>query len=152
MGSTKKIQFVTLNVNHAEQVIKTIELFSSCFSDRERYTVKRLTDELRPSQKPFYRQFFIAESQGHVVGAGGVKALDWASHTHALYLSAVHAGYRGRGIGKNLIKLRLDWLKENYQSGRVIVSTAKIERFKQFGFAQVSETCKDGRALMLKEF
>lgn len=53
MGRTKKIQFVTLNVNHAEQVIKTIELFSSCFSDRKRYTVKRLTDELRPSQKLF---------------------------------------------------------------------------------------------------
>lgn len=152
MGGTKKIQLLELNVNHAERVIKTIELFSSCFSDRERYNVKRLTEELRPSQKPFYRQFFIAEYQGAVVGAGGVKALDWASNIHALYLSAVHAGHRGRGIGKALIKSRLDWLKDNFKSGRVVVSTAKIERFKQLGFAQVSETCKDGRALMLNEF
>lgn len=71
MGSTKKIQFVTLNVNHAEQVIKTIELFSSCFSDRERYTVKRLTDELRPSQKPFYRQL-AADGHQRLTHADGL--------------------------------------------------------------------------------
>lgn len=152
MGACGKFSYGNLDVRDAEQVIKTIELLSLCFSDCERYTAKRLTDELKESQPPFYRQFFVAEHQGKIVGGGGVKAVDWASETHVLYLSAVDPAFRSRGIGKTLVKVRLDWLKESFGSGRVLVSTQKIERFKSFGFKQTCKASPDGRVIMLKEF
>lgn len=152
MSRTKKVQFAALDTHDAEQVIKSVELLFTCFADRERYTIKRLTDELKLAEKPFYRQFIVAEADGVIVGGGGVKAVDWASNTHVLYLSAVHPSYRSRGIGKALVKARLDWLKDNFGSGRVLVSTAKIERFKLFGFKPVSHVCQDGRVIMLNEF
>ena len=152
MSGIKKIRFAALDLNDAEQVIKTIELLATCFADRERYTIKRLSDELKEAVSPFYRQFIVAVVEGVVVGVGGVKAVDWASNTHVLYLSAVHPSYRSRGIGKALIKARLKWLKESIGSGRVLVSTAKIDRFKLFGFKPVTHAGQDGRAIMLKEF
>ena len=83
MGRLKKIRFELLDLGDAEKVISSIELLSTCFANKERYTVKRLTDELKESAKPFYRQFIVAIADEEVVGCGGVKALDWASNTPA---------------------------------------------------------------------
>ena len=152
MASNKNFQYSVLDVSEAEKSIKTVELLGACFSDRERYSVKRLTEEVKQMQMPFYRKFFVAEFQGTIVGGGGVKAVDWASDTHVLYLSAVAPKFRSRGIGKALVKARLDWLADNFKTGRLFVSTQKIERFKSFGFKQVSQPSHDGRTIMIKEF
>lgn len=152
MVSNKKFEYTELDVSDAEKCIKSLELLATCFADRERYSVQRLAEEIKQTQMPFYRKFFIAEYQGIVVGVGGIKALDWASDTHALYLSSVAPTFRNRGIGKALVKARLHWLEKNFQSGRVLVSTQKIERFKSFGFKGMSQPSRDGRVIMLKEF
>jgi predicted N-acetyltransferase YhbS len=152
MTSNKKFEYLELDIADADRSIKSVELLASCFSDRERYSVKRLSDEIKQTQMPFYRKFIVAEFQGVVVGVGGIKALDWASDTHALYLSSVAPEFRNRGIGRTLVKARLSWLFDNFKSGRVLVSSQKIERFKSFGFKQVSHPSGDGRAIMLKEF
>lgn len=152
MARNKKFEYTELDVADAEKSIRSLELLATCFADRERYSVQRLSEEIKQTQMPFYRKFFVAEFQGAVVGVGGIKALDWASDTHALYLSSVAPDFRNRGIGKALVKARLDWLAENYKSGRVLVSTQKIERFKSFGFKPVSQPSHDGRTIMLKEF
>ena len=152
MGALKNVRFISLNPNNAEQVIMTIETLSACFPDRDRYNIKRLTEELRETDSPFYRHFIIAVVDDVVVGAGGIKAVDWASNTHALYLSAVAQKFRGRGIGKQLVKSRLDWIKSNFETGRILVSTSKIDRFKSFGFKQISQDAHESKVLMLKEF
>lgn len=152
MATNKKFEISELDVADAEKSISTLELLAACFSDRERYSVKRLSEEIKQTQMPFYRKFIVAEFQGAIVGVGGVKALDWASDTHVLYLSSVSLEFRNRGIGKALVKARLEWLAKNFKSGRVLVSSQKIERFKSFGFKQVSQPSHDGRAIMLKEF
>lgn len=152
MGKNKKIDYSALDASDAEQVIKTIEMLSGCFTEKARYAVKRLNEELSASSMPLYRKFFVAVHEGAIVGGGGVKAVDWASNTHVLYLSAVTPDFRSRGIGKSLVQMRLDWLKRNFGLGRVLVSTQKIERFKSFGFKQMCEPSDDGRVIMLKEF
>jgi GNAT superfamily N-acetyltransferase len=105
---------------------------------------------------PFYRRFFIATArygdEERVVGAGGVKAADWASNTHILYLSAVHPEYRNRGIGKRLVKARVEWIRSKFKQGRVVVSTDKLDRFKQLGFRVATKTCDQGRALMILDY
>lgn len=152
MGKNRPFKISVLDVSDSARAIKLVELLALCFADRERYSVKRLTEEIKHTQMPFYRKFFIAECEGEIVGAGGIKALDWASDTHVLYLSAVDPKFRSRGIGKSLVRARLAWLAGNFKSGRVLVSTQKIERFKSLDFKQVSEESHDGRTIMLKEF
>lgn len=157
MGQAKSIRYDLLDTAaDAERVIQAIEVLYRCFSDGDRYTVSRLTEELKKGSPVFYKQFFAAiageGSVERVVGVGGVKAADWASHTHILYLSAVHPEYRNRGIGKGLVKVRTDWVREHHEQGRILVSTAKTDRFKQLGFRSVSKSCDKDRAIMIFEF
>jgi N-acetylglutamate synthase-like GNAT family acetyltransferase len=156
MTNSKGIEVTVLNAGESEKVIQTVELLHGSFAGSDRYTVSRLNEELKPLSEPLYRQFFIAtahtKKSDRVIGVGGIKAADWASNTHILYLSAVHPEFRNQGIGKKLVRSRVDWIRENFSSARVLVSTPKIDRFRQFGFKQVSRSCDKGRAIMLMEF
>lgn len=156
MGQSKNIRYEALDTAEAERVIQAIEVLYRCFSDGDRYTVSRLTEELKQGVSVFYKQFFVAVASAgdsdRVVGVGGVKAADWASNTHILYLSAVHPEFRNRGIGKGLVKVRTDWVREHHDQGRILVSTAKIDRFKQLGFRSASKTCDKDRSIMIYEF
>ncbi len=160
MPQSKSFQVTALDTNDAENVIQAIEVLHRCFSDKERYSIERLGNELVPESISksvgFYRQFFVATinecDTERVVGVAGVKAADWASDTHVLYMSAVHPEYRNRGIGKKLVKTRIDWIHSQFVAGRVLVSTAKIDRFKQFGFKAVTQSSETSRSIMLMEF
>lgn len=156
MSKTTTVQVAVLDDAESEKVIQTVEVLHGSFAGSDRYTVSRLTEEVKPAGAPLYRHFFIAtvktKAEERVVGVGGVKAADWASNTHVLYLSAVHQDFRNSGIGKKLVKARVDWIRTHFGSGRVVVSTPKIERFKQFGFRPVTRACDKGRAIMIMEF
>ena len=150
------IKIKPLDAQESERVIQSVELLHECYANNERYTVERLIQELKPTPKPLYRQFFVAimkSKQGErIVGVGGIKGADWASDTHLLYLGAVHPEYRNKGIGRGLVEARLEWLKQAYQSGKVLVSTQKHERFKRLGFKQISKVCERDRSIMLLEY
>ena len=87
-----------------------------------------------------------------VVGIGGIKAADWASDTHILYLSAVTEHARGQGIARALIAARIAWAMENFTAGRMLVSTARPRRFARLGFRLMGKREAAGRRLMLLEF
>lgn len=155
-NNTKATQVEILDSNESENLIQAVEVLHGSFAGSDRYTVSRLTEEVMPLGEPLYRQFFIVttrtKKENRVIGVGGVKAADWASNTHILYLSAVHPEFRNLGIGKKMVKARVEWIRSNFSCGRVLVSTPKIERFKQFGFQQVTKSCDKGRAIMVMEF
>lgn len=156
MGRLKSLVYQTLDLSKPEQVIQSVEVLHLCFPGNDRYTIERLINELRLSSDVFYRKFFVAtvpeRNQERVVGVAGIKAADWASDTHILYLSAVHPEFRNQGIGKTLLKLRVEWVKSEFKHGRVLVSTAKLDRFKQFKFRLATRSCEKGRSLMVMEF
>ena len=156
MAHGQTYQIAPLDTAASEKVIQAVEVLHGCYAGSDRYTVSRLTDELKPVGLPLYRQFFVAtvrsKGEKRVIGVGGVKAADWASNTHILYLSAVHPDFRNRDIGRRLVKARVEWLGAQFDGGRILVSTAKLERFKQFGFKPVSKSCDKGRAIMMMEF
>lgn len=127
-------------------------LIATAFADPERYAPERITAELQPTPSPLERQFFVAYRHGYLVGAAGLKAADWASGTHILYLSAVAADCRGLGIGRALVRARLDWLRQRFASGRVLVSTSKPKRFRSLGFRRVNRAGATGRHLMFLEY
>ena len=124
-------------------------ILAAAFDDPIRYGIERIRDALQPAEPPLYRQFFIARLDGEVVGVGGVKAADWASNTHVLYLAAVAEPARGRGIARALVQTRIDWVRSRYASGTLLVSTRHRKRFVQFGFKPFGETEELGRTLMM---
>jgi GNAT superfamily N-acetyltransferase len=127
-------------------------LIVNAFADHERYNLDRVRSELRCDDPVYYRRFFIAVENSQIIALGGVKAADWASKTHILYLSAVSPEKRGRGIGRALIKARLDWLKTTFKSGRILVSATKTRRFRDLGFRELRNGNIDGKHLMLARF
>ena len=122
------------------------------FDDPSRYGHARVAAQLEPAPLPFYRHFFIARLDGEVVGVGGIKAADWASETHILYLSAVAEHARGQGVALALVEYRMAWAKANFEHGRLLVSTARPRRFARLDFTPVGEREAAGRRLMIHEF
>lgn len=146
-----KLLIRTLDVHDLTQLEAAIDLVENAFADPERYGRERIAREMLVDDPPYYRQFFVAIKGGRIVGVGGVKAADWAAKTHLLYLSAVAPDKRGQGIARALAA-RAEWLAKRFDAGRVLVSTTRTRRFREFGFIEVRGSEIDGRHLMLYRF
>lgn len=147
-----KLRVETLDSSSPLLVEAAVTLLVNAFAKPEHYGRPRLQEEIQTLTGPFYRQFFVAVSDGKIVGVGGAKAADWASQTHLLYLSAVAPEHRGQGIGRALLKTRIAWIEEHFTTGRMLVSSAKAKRFRELGFSLVPKSGVDGRYLMLRRF
>lgn len=150
---TSALRIDRLDTGDHRMAVACAQLVAKVFLDARRYSPERVLTELLSDDPSYYRQFFVAMEAGELLGFGGVKAADWASNTHVLYLSAVKPERRGEGIGRALIKARIAWVKENYASGRILVSTAKPKRYKSWGFREMPKSkLADGRRLMMFPF
>lgn len=147
-----KLRIDTLDTSSPALLEASVTLIVNAFADPERYSVERVTRELRGDDPAFYRRFFVAIEDGNIVAVGGVKAADWASKTHILYLSAVAPERRGKGIGRALIEARIAWLEERFKSGRILVSATKTKRFRDLGFSEVRNSNIEGRHLLVRKF
>ena len=147
-----KYRIDTLDASSPLLLEACVTLLVNAFAKPERYSAQRLYEELRGDSSVFYRQFFVAVSNGDIIGVGGIKAADWASHTHLLYLSAVAPEHRGQGIGRALLKARIEWVEKHFAAGRIMVSSAKTKRFHEFGFVDIRKSIVEGRHLMLRRF
>ena len=147
-----KLLIRALDVHDLLQLEAAIDLVENAFADPKRYSRERIAQEILVADAPFYRQFFVAIKGGRVVGVGGVKAADWATKTHLLYLSAVAPDKRDQGIARALLAARVEWLVKRFDSGRVLVSTTRPRRFREFGFSEIRGSKIDGRYLMRYHF
>ncbi|MDQ5905885.1 MAG: hypothetical protein QG590_366 [Pseudomonadota bacterium] len=143
---------VELGWNDNEGIAAARALIVAAFDNAQRYPEQRITHELQPATAPHYRQFLVVWHEGRMVGAGGIKSADWASDTHVLYLSAVESTLRGKGIGRALVRARLDWIFERHDHGRILVSTSKPKRYRDMGFREVCRKAAPAPRLMLLEF
>jgi GNAT superfamily N-acetyltransferase len=135
-----------------DQLAASIDLVATAFADPERYDRERIAREMLGDHPVFYRQFFVALKGGRIVGVAGVKAADWATKTHLLYLSAVAPENRGKGIGRALLEARIEWVERRFASGRILTSTARAKRFRELGFVEVKDSEISERCLMLYRF
>ena len=143
---------VELHWDDRTAVAQAATLLLTVFAGDGRYSSERIDQELRPSPPPLQRQFFVAYRHGRLVGIGGAKSADWASNTHILYLSAVEPESRGHGIGRALIRARVDWVRGQNPHGRILVSTAKPKRYRDHGFRPVNRERIGDKHLMLLEY
>lgn len=130
-----------LTPNDRYEIGQAIKLISLTYPNNPKYEHDRLVAELNSIQDTLnwdYRSFFVATVGPVVVGVGGVKAADWASDTHLLYLGVVAEHYRGQGIGKALELARINWVKNTFVNGRILVSTHHRKRFSKHAFELVS--------------
>ena len=128
-----------------------MRLYAQTYPDNtDRYSLKRLESELTNQSGWNYRTVFAANIGSHLVGIGAIKAADWASNTHIMYLSAVHEESRGMGIGTALEQARIEYVKQSFPCGRIVVSTKHHRRFAKHGFDSISEI--DGRHMMCYKF
>lgn len=142
----------TLDVHDPGQLEASIDLLEQAFADPDRYDRERIAREILNNHPVFYRQFFVAVKGGRIVGVAGVKAADWSAKTHLLYLSAVTPDMRSQGIGRALIEIRMEWVERQFSSGRILVSTSRTKRFREFGFAEIKGSEINDRHLMLYRF
>jgi GNAT superfamily N-acetyltransferase len=148
----KDVGIVELLWSDQAAIAEAAALIARIFDDPLQYSPARIEAELQPAVPPLHRQFFAAYSGGRMVGAAGLKSADWASGTAVLYLSVVAPEFRGRGIGRALVKARVAWLRGRLPHGRVLVSTAKPRRFLDLGFCRVNRKELGGRSLMFLEY
>ncbi|MFY9723775.1 MAG: GNAT family N-acetyltransferase [Azonexus sp.] len=147
-----KLLIRTLDVHDPGQLEASIDLIEHAFADPDLYDRERIAREILGNHPVFYRQFFVAIKGGRIVGVGGVKAADWSAKTHLLYLSAVTPEMRGQGIGRSLIEVRMEWVERQFATGRILVSTARAKRFREFGFVEIKGSEINDRHLMLYRF
>jgi len=147
-----KLLIRTLDVHDPGQLEASIDLIEHAFADPDLYDRERIAREILGNHPVFYRQFFVAIKGGRIVGVGGVKAADWSAKTHLLYLSAVTPEMRGQGIGRSLIEVRMEWVERQFSTGRILVSTARTKRFREFGFVEIKGSEINDRHLMLYRF
>jgi GNAT superfamily N-acetyltransferase len=143
------LQISELEPSDSQAINCAAAILVEAFNEPGRYSLERILSVMPAVDQPFYRRFFIARLDGEVVGVGGIKAADWASNTHVLYLSAVAEPARGRGIARALVQARIDWARARFGSGTLLVSTRHRKRFVQFGFKPFGETEEHGRTLMM---
>ena len=149
---TLDITAIELDWNDSEGVAAARRLIVTAFDNAQRYPEQRIAKELQPAAAPQYRQFLVAWHEGRMVGTGGMKSTDWASDTHILYLSAVESALRGKGIGRALVRARLDWIFARHDHGRILVSTLKPKRYRGMGFREICRKASPTPRLMLLEF
>jgi len=147
-----KLLIRALDTHDPGQLDASIDLVEQAFADPERYDKERIAREMLGNHPVFYRQFFVAIKGGRIVGVSGVKAADWAAKTHLLYLSAVTPEMRGQGIGRALVEVRMEWVERQFSSGRILVSTARTKRFREFGFVEIKGGEINDRYLMMYRF
>ena len=139
--------------NSPVRLAEAVSLLSSnCPSGSERYGISRLkTEIISVDVLPFYKRFFGAyTANGLLIWVGGIKAADWASDTHIMYMMAVDKAHRGKGVDTALEKARIEWVRDNFAHGRYLVSTKHKKRFERWGFKVVSEI--NDKLLMVMDF
>ena len=101
-------------------------------------------------------QVIVAVSHGAIVGCYQLTYIRGLSHLGGLRAQIesvrVSSAQRNQGIGRAMVKARIDWLEERFDFGRILVSVAKTKRFREMGFNEVRKSTIDGRHLLVRKF
>lgn len=119
------------------------ELFYSTFATSEGHDegklIKQLVDDFFKMIERDEIFVFIAEKDGEIVGSIILSRLKISSKENIFLLApvAVKTEYQGKGIGQNIIKYSLDFLKKKNVS--IVITYGDINFYSKAGFKKISE-------------
>ena len=99
-------------------------------------------------------EFFVVRERGLIVGSVGVERLDaGTAELHRLYLDA---HLRGRGTGRALVDLVLDWCRSQRISRLILWSDTRFDQahrlYTRTGFRQTGERSLPGDVNDTREY
>lgn len=101
-----------------EALISLIRLNTPQYFDKaeEQDLVSYLENELE--------DYFVIEQDNTVIGCGGINYED-NKKTAIISWDIIHPNYQGKGIGKSLLSFRINVIKENRTTNKIIVRTSQ---------------------------
>ncbi|WP_067996238.1 amino-acid N-acetyltransferase [Nocardia pseudobrasiliensis] len=103
----------------------------------DRYAGKILLEKNLVTLYESVQEFWVAETNGHLVGCGALHVL-WADLGEVRTV-AVHPEAKGRGIGR-LIVDQLVTIARELQLRRLFVLTFEVDFFSRHGFVEIDGT------------
>jgi GNAT superfamily N-acetyltransferase len=98
---------------------------------------------LRDFLAEFPDDYFVAELDGEVIGAGGIALND--NNTVSLCWGMVRADHLGKGRGQQLTEFRIERAREKHGGLPLFISTSQLTRgfYERFGF-RITKHVPDG--------
>lgn len=87
--------------------------------------------------------YFVVEIEGEIIGCGGINVIE-NQKTGVISWDIIHPNFQGKGIGKQLLEHRINFLKTNYVLDQIIVRTSQhtLDFYRKSGF-ELQEITKD---------
>lgn len=128
-----------------ELVKENPKTFGILYATERRKSLKHFEDEIRKYSTPNSAIFFL-EASGKVVGMAIVRRYD-AKDPYTGYLSSmgILKKYQGCGLGKELLKHRLEWIRKNTKFKRVLMiivdgNEKMVKLAHNLGFSEISHS------------
>lgn len=87
--------------------------------------------------------YFVIEFENVIIGCGGINVTE-NQKTGVISWDIIHPNFQGKGIGKQLLEHRINFLKTNYLLDEIIVRTSQhtVDFYHKSGF-ELQEITKD---------
>lgn len=69
--------------------------------------------------------YYVIELDSQIVGAGGINYFPEERQARISW-DIVHPDWQGKGLGRQLMRFRIDWIKENHDIDVIIVRTTQL--------------------------
>lgn len=139
----EKIDYRTANENDIKRIVEIVQVGNQEFIDKLIYGCKGIEKyiESNINNSNSDLKFFVATRQEDVIGALEIKIIN-----NIIFINyiAIDPKYRGKGIGKGIIKYSLNYLIQHkeYNTVRLDVfkqNTGALNLYKKLGFRIIKE-------------
>ncbi len=87
--------------------------------------------------------YYVVEEDGEIIGCGGIN-YEPEKKTAVISWDIIHPDYQGKGIGKELLKFRINKIKEKNEHAQIIVRTSQFTfKFYEKAEFKLMEIVKD---------
>lgn len=108
-----------------------------------KYFAKSEADDLKLYLENEVEKYFIVESQGEIIGAGGIN-FNYYNKEGRLSWDFIHPEFQGKGIGQKLLNHRIEFLKSMESIEKITVRTSQsAHKFYEKNGFQLQDIIKD---------
>lgn len=123
--------------SHKLELIKLIQLNTPHF-----FNIKEEEDFIRYLENET-EDYFVIEKNKNIIGCGGIN-YEPKNQSAVISWDIIHPDYQGKGVGKELLKFRIETIKKKGLYAQIIVRTSQLtwKFYNKYGF-ELKESKKD---------